>query len=113
MTDGALSSKPLSRSRRVRFGLLGRFAGVDIAPRTNHLDGLAVSVSHEVLLVVHPAIRAVLAPDAIFAGVPALGEEAAHFRFNPRKVVGMDVAAPEIRVVELFLRRIAKKPGDV
>jgi hypothetical protein len=45
--------------------------------------------------------------------VPALGEEAAHFRFDPRKVVGMDVAAPEIRVVEIFLRRIAEKPGDV
>ncbi len=98
---------------RVRFGLLGRFAGVDIAPRTHHLEGLAVGVSHEGLLVVHPAIRAVLAPEAVFAGVPPFGEEAAHFRLDPREVVGMDMAAPEIGVVEIVLRGVAEEPGDV
>src|ERR671922_234933 len=46
-------------------GLLSLLAGVDIAPGTDHLDGLPFGVAQQMLSVVHPAIGAVLATIAV------------------------------------------------
>ena len=65
------------------------------------------------LLVVDPAIRAVLAAEAVFERVLACIEKLCDLSLDPRKVVGMNVLAPEIRIAEIFRRCVAEQAGDV
>ena len=65
------------------------------------------------LVVVHPAIGAVLAAKAILDGAPALFEQACHLALDPWQILGMDVPAPEVRIFEIFARRVAKQALDI
>ncbi len=56
---------------RLLLGGLGGDARGDVAPRADDLGRLAVVVADEMLVVVHPAIGAVLAAEAIFERMPA------------------------------------------
>ena len=56
-------------------GDLGLVAGGDVAPGADHLDRLAVLVADQVLLVVDPAIGAVLAPEPVLDRVATLLEQ--------------------------------------
>ena len=72
----------LARRRRRLLGLLARG---DVAPRADHLDGLALLVADQALLVVDPAIAAVLLEEAVLDGVAAVLEQLAGLRPRPRR----------------------------
>jgi hypothetical protein len=65
------------------------------------------------LLVVHPAIGAVLLAEAVFDDVLAGLEQYVHLGFDTRQILRMHPLAPEIRVVEIFGSRVAEQPRDV
>jgi hypothetical protein len=96
--------------------VLGQFGGLaraDVAPRAHHLRQRALLVTDEMLVVVHPAIGAVFAPEAIFDRVVALFEQGVHFALDARKIIGMHALTPEIRVFEIFASGISEQPHDV
>ena len=88
-------------------------AGSDVAPRANDLGRLPLLVAHEVLLVVDPTIGAILAAEAIFDRLPVSLKEGSHFGFDPRKVLGVNPFAPEVRIFEIFAGTIAKQALDI
>ena len=65
------------------------------------------------LLVVHPAIRAVLLAEAIFDDVFAGLEQHVHLGFDARQILRVHPLAPEIRVLEIFGCGVAEQPRDV
>ena len=99
------------RGRFLQLGLrplgfeLGRLAGVDIAPRADHLDRVAVTVADEMLLVADPDIGAVLLAEAVLGQVLAVFEQLDLLRLDLGEVVGMNVGPPEVG------RRASIDPG--
>ena len=71
-------------------------------------SGLPVQVANEVLLVAHPAIGAVLLAEAVFGEMLARLEQLRLLRLDLGKIVGMDVGAPEVRVLQIFLGAVAQ-----
>lgn len=102
--------EPLARSILCPFGRLTR---ADVAPRAHDFGWLTLLVADEMLLVIHPAKGAVLAPEAIFDRVGAFLEQIVHLGLDPLEVVGVNVLAPEVRIVEIFAWGIAEEPRDV
>ena len=93
-------------------GLLGRLAGVDVAPRADHLDGTATLVPDEMLLVADPAIGAVLLAEAVLGQVFARSEQLGLLRLDLGKIIGMHMAPPEIGVLHIFLGAVAQHRLD-
>ncbi len=89
-------------------GQLGGFARAYVAPRADDLGWLALIVTDEMLVVIHPAIGAVLAPEAVFDGVVAALEQTVHLGFDARQIVRVDALAPEVRIFEIFARRCTR-----
>jgi hypothetical protein len=98
---------------RLVLGLFGRFTRSDIAPRAHDLDRLSLLVTHEVLLVIDPAIGTVLAAEAIFERVLTFLEQIADLGLDPREIFGVHALAPEIGIVEIFADGIAEQARDV
>ena len=69
-------------------GKLGPLAGVDVAPRSHHLDGAPRLVADEMLLVAHPAIGAILAAEAVFGEMLAVAEQLDLLRLDLGKSSG-------------------------
>src|SRR5262249_9391666 len=91
-----------------------RFLGPgDVAPRADHFHRLTVAVANQVLLVDHPAVGAVLLEKPILDGVTALLVQLDGFGLDRRELVGVDPAAPEIRIFQVFLRLVAEPVLDV
>src|SRR5262249_4325971 len=65
------------------------FATVDVAPRTNRFNRLALLITDQALLIVHPAVSTVLFEKAIFDRVMPVLVKVAGFRFDPSQVIGM------------------------
>ena len=65
------------------------------------------------LLVAHPAIMTVLLAEAVFGGVPVAFEQECLLRLDRIDVVGMHAGAPEVRILEIFVRAIAEQALDV
>ena len=85
----------------------------DVAPRADHFQWFAVVVTDQALLVVHPAIGAILAAEAVLDSVDAILKETSDLRLNARQVVGVDAVAPEGRVIEVFARLVAEDALDI
>ena len=82
--------------------LLGRLACRDIAPRPDDLRRLAVGAPDQVLLVVDPAVGAVLAAEAVLHRVDPVLEEPGNGILDSGQVVGVDPVAPEGWVLQVF-----------
>jgi len=65
------------------------------------------------LLVADPDIVAVALAEAVLGGVAALLEELRLLGLDQGEILGMDVVAPEIGVLQIFLRAIAEQALDV
>jgi hypothetical protein len=65
------------------------------------------------LVVIHPAIGAVLAAKAIFERVLAVLEKLGDLGLDALKIVRVDALAPEIRIVEIFARTVAEQLLDI
>jgi len=65
------------------------------------------------LLVVHPAIGAVLVAEAIFESLLAYIEQRVHLRLDTLEVVGVHVLPPEIWIVEILVGGVAEQVLDV
>ena len=100
----------LVRRRDRRFGAL---AFADVAPGADDFDRLALLVPHEPLLVVDPEVAAIALPEAVLDRVRAVLEKLDGLRLDRCKVVRVDAAAPEIRVLEIVLRLVAEPLADV
>src|SRR5581483_3126915 len=94
-------------------GGFGGFARGDVAPGADDLLRLALLVVDEMLVVVHPAIGAVLAAEAIFDGLPPGREQVPHLLLHSCEVIGVDASAPEVRVVQIFARVVAEQALDI
>ena len=93
-------------------GPLGLLARVDVAPRADHLDRIAILVADEMLLVAHPAIGPVLAAEAILGEMLASRENRLLLRLDFGEVLRMHPAPPEIRILQVFVGMVAKHVGD-
>ncbi len=109
---GAMKQQVEARPRRV-LGLLGLLARGDIAPGADDLDRLAVVAAQQILLVADPDVIAVALAEAVLGGVSALLEQLRLLGLDRGKILGMDVAAPEIGVLKIFLGAIAEQALDV
>ena len=96
-----------------RHRLLRPLALADVAPRADHLDRLAVLVPDQALLVVHPAVGAVLLEEPVLDGVAALPEQLDGLGLDRGEVVGVHAAPPEIRVFQIVVRLVAEPILDV
>lgn len=101
-----------ARPRRA-LGLLGLLARGDIAPRSDDLGGFAIVAALEILLVADPDIFAVLLAEAVLRGMAPSLEQLALLGLDGGQVLGVDVVAPEIGVLQIFLRAVAEQPLDV
>src|SRR5262245_8437192 len=101
--------EPLPRALARLFSL---FPLGHVGPRAHDLDGIALSVPHHVLLVVHPEIGAVGAANAVFERALVALEHLVNPGGDARDVVRVDAIAPEEGVVEIFPRGAAEQPGD-
>ena len=93
--------------------LLGRLARADVAPRADHLERRAALVANEVLLVIDPAIGAILAAEAIFERLLTRIEQIGHLGVDALDVIGMDVLVPEPGIAEIFFRRVAEQHPNI
>ena len=98
---------------RRSFRLLCRLARGDVAPRSDDLQWLAVDASDKTLLVVHPAIGAILAAKAILHRVDPVLEEFGYGFLDAGEIVGVDPVAPEGRVLQILRGRVAEHVDDV
>src|SRR5436190_1203712 len=96
-----------------RHGFLGSLAVLDVAPRADDLVRLAALGIDQAQLVADPAIVAVLLQEPVFEAMMTLLEQITEFAFDPRQVVGMDAAAPEVGAVEIVARLVAQPVLDV
>ena len=71
-------------------GKLGSLARVDVAPRSDHLDGPARRVADQVLLVAYPAIGAILAAEAVLGEMLAVAKQLDLFGLDLGKIIRMD-----------------------
>ncbi|ODR95033.1 hypothetical protein AUC70_04615 [Methyloceanibacter stevinii] len=98
--------------RRV-FPRLGALARTDVAPGADYFARRSLCVVDQVLLVVHPAIGAVLVTEAVFDGqIPRL-EESLQIGVEALEVVGMNALAPEAGIAEIVSRRVAEQTFDI
>src|SRR5690349_7919423 len=97
----------------VILGRLSRLARGNVAPRADDFGGLARLVADEVLIVVHPAIGAILAAEAIFDRLPVSLKEGSNLGLDARKVLGVNPFAPEVRIFEIFAGTIAKQALNI
>ena len=65
------------------------------------------------LLVADPAIGAILAAEAVLERVLAVDEKIPDLGLDPGQIFGMDVLAPEIRVIEVVARGVAEQRRNV
>ena len=65
------------------------------------------------LLVAEPAIAAVDIAEAVFGGMAVLLEQLHLFGFNVRKILRVHALAPEVRILEVFVRAIADQTLDI
>ena len=65
------------------------------------------------LLVVDPAIGAVLAAKTVFEGLLADVEEVLHLGFDARQIVRMNVASPKVGIAEIGGGRVAEQPLQI
>ena len=84
-----------------------------MAPGADNFRRLAGRVADEMLLVIHPAISAVLAPERVFERLLAGLEELADLRLDAGEILGMDMITPEIRIAEILGGLIAEQARDV
>src|SRR6476620_4074983 len=94
-------------------GLLRRLALGDVAPRANDLERLSLPVADQMLLVAEPAVGSVDIAEAIFGRMAILLEYFDLIGFHLRKIVRMDARAPEVGVLEIFVRAVAEQALDV
>jgi hypothetical protein len=83
---------------RRSFLLLCRLARRDVAPRPHDLKLFAVNAADQMLLVVHPAIGAVLVTKPILDSVNPIVEECRYSLLNADQIAGVDPVAPERRI---------------
>jgi hypothetical protein len=74
---------------------------------------LAVDVSDQMLLIVDPAIGAVLAAKAILHRVDSVLEEPRNGILDSGQIVGVDMVPPEGWVLQVFRWRIAEYVDDI
>jgi hypothetical protein len=85
----------------------------DVEPRADDLPRGAGGIAHQVHFVAHPAIAAVLVPEAVLVGVMALLEQARQLGQDGLGILRVDVADPEVRIVGKLVRLIAQLGSDV
>lgn len=66
------------------------------------------SSPQQILLVAHPDVIAVALAEAVLGGVAALVEELRLLGLDQTEVLGMDIVAPEIGVLQIFFGAIAQ-----
>ena len=98
---------------RRRLRLFCRLALGDVAPRSHDLQGLAVGAADKMLLVIHPAIGAILAAKPIFHRVDPVLEESSYFGLDAGEIIRVDPVAPEGRILKIFGRGVSKHCDDV
>src|SRR5262245_36948926 len=103
-----LETNPCCGNRR-----LGRLALGDIAPGADHLIRLTALVIDEAQLVPDPAIGAVLLQKPVLESMVARFEQLTELALDPRQIFGVDVAAPEVRAVEIVALLEAQPVRDV
>ena len=74
--------------------------------------GSPALVANEMLLVAHPAIGTVLLAEAIFGEMLAGPEQLDLLRLDLGEIVGMHMAPPEIRVLQIFIGAVAQHQLD-
>ena len=84
-----------------------------VAPGAHDLHRLAIPVAHQMLLVVHPAVGAVVPEEPVLDRVAALLKQQGGLGLHGRDVVGMHAAPPEVRVLQILLRLVAEPVPDV
>jgi len=109
---GAVEQQIEARPGRV-LSLLGLLARTDIAPGAHDLDRLAVVAAQQILLVADPDIVAVALAEAVLGGVPSLLEQLRLLGLDQGEILRVNVVAPEIGVLKIFLRAIAEQPLDI
>ena len=80
-----------------------------VAPRADHLDWLAVLVANQVLLVIHPAIAAVLLPKPVLDRVAAFLVQMDGLGLHCGQVVAVHAVAPEIGILQILARLVAEQ----
>src|SRR5262249_14232597 len=80
----------------------------DVAPRANHLHRLPFFVPNESLLVVDPAVAAVLLAELILDRMRTFLEQVDRLGLHRGELVRVHPTAPKIRVLEVFLRFVAQ-----
>lgn len=97
----------------LRHGLFRLLAGRDVAPGADDLDGSAVFVADEMLLVADPAVGAVLPAKAVFESVGPVSEKSRNLGLDAGQIVRVDAFAPEIRILEILPRFVTKQSPNV
>ena len=97
---------PVARGRRLR---LDPLALADVAPRADHLGGLALGIADQALLVVDPAPAAVALEEPVFDGMASGGEQVGGFRLDRGEVVGMHPTTPEVGVLQIVPGLVAEQ----
>src|SRR6516165_9640469 len=93
--------------------LFRRLARRDVAPRPDDFQRLAITTADQALLVVHPAIRPVLATKPVLDRVDPIVEEFRYRLLDPSQIIGVDPVAPEGRIPQVLARRIAEHIDDI
>src|SRR5262249_768597 len=93
--------------------LLGRFASVDIAPGSDDLNGVAMLVADQMLLVAYPTIGAVLLAETVFGEMHALSEQLGLLCLDLGQVFWMHMRAPKVRIPEILVRAEAQHVRDI
>ena len=65
------------------------------------------------LIIVHPAIGAILAAKAILHRVHSILEECGYYLFDPGQIVGMHTLAPEGGIFQIFGWRVAEHVDNI
>src|SRR5262249_54165004 len=85
----------------------------DVAPRPDDLQRLTVHTSDQTLSIVHPAIGAIAAAEAVLDRLNSVVKEFSDCLLDAGEIVGMNAITPKVRVLQVLRRRVAKHRANI
>src|SRR5262245_6945435 len=104
--SGRASQQLSHAGMKRRVGLLGGFAHRDVAPGPDDLQRLTVHTSDQTLSIVHPAIGAIAAAEAVLDRLNSVVKEFSDCLLDAGEIVGMNAITPKVRVLQVLCRRV-------